>query len=162
MNNPYLLKVLKRLMPICNLSDDKINELLRKTVLEELPAGEILFTEGISDNKVYYLLTGELELSRTGGGSQVIAGGTKLTLMPLAHRKPRQETAIAKTDIGYVAFDTDYLDALLTLDQTTAGEKVEAEEDEERPRMLPNLLLITGCSANGCFVHEDSCESEVE
>jgi CRP-like cAMP-binding protein len=132
MDNKYVHKVLRRLMPICNLSDDKFEQLMHKTVLEEMPAGEMLFREGETDNKTFYLLTGELILSRSAGGSQIIAGGSKITQVPVAHKQPRQETARTKSNIGYVGFDSDFLNALLTLDQTSAGEPVEKEiEDEE-------------------------------
>ena len=127
-------------MPVCNLSDDAFEQLMSKTVLEELPAGEMLFREGESDNKTFYLLTGELILSRVAGGSQVITGGSKITQIPLAHKKPRQETARAKSNIGYVGFDSDLLNALLTLDQTSAGEPVDKNDEDNEEDWMSAVL----------------------
>jgi len=140
MDNKYVHKVLRRLMPICNLSDDKFEQLMCKTVLEELPAGETLFREGESDNKTYYLLTGELILSRVAGGSQIITGGAKITQIPIAHKKPRQETARAKSDIGYVGFDSDFLNALLTFDQLPAAEPVANKDTDDEGDWMSAVL----------------------
>lgn len=113
-------RVLRQFVPVCNLTSDNFDELAKKAVVEHIGAGNALFKEGQKDSKTFYLLNGEIEIKSPNGGSLIVVGGSKESLQPLANRQPRQETAIARTDVSFIGIDTDMLDVLLTWDQTAS------------------------------------------
>lgn len=131
MNERVDSRVLRQFVPVCNLTSDNFGELAKKAVIEHLEAGGALFKEGQKDRKTFYLVNGEVEIKNANGGSTIIVGGSKESLQPLANRQPRQETAIARTDVSYIGIDTDMLDVLLTWDQTASYVVTEINEDED-------------------------------
>ncbi len=124
-------KVLRRFVPVCNLTNDNFGELAKKAVVEHLEAGKALFKEGQKDSSTFYLLEGEIEIKNAEGVSSIIMGGSKESLQPLANRQPRQETAVARTDISFIGIDTDMLDVLLTWDQTASYVVTEINEEDD-------------------------------
>lgn len=110
--------VLRSFSPLDGLKSENLNALARKTVLRTLEAGRILFKEGDTDKKTYYLVAGDLELC---AGEQTVAtvrAGASEARNPVGPSQPRRFTARALTDIDYIAIDSDLLDVLLTWDQT--------------------------------------------
>jgi CRP-like cAMP-binding protein len=120
MSNRIDQQILRSLVPVCNLTNDNFNDLFKNTVIETLPEGNTLFKEGQADKKTVYILSGEIELRDKSGAREVITGGTKKALHPLAPKQPRQSTAVARTEVNFIAIDSDLLDVLLTWDQTTS------------------------------------------
>ena len=51
---------LVKLQPLCDLLADDLDDLAKNTVVETLPAGSTLFTQGASDPLTIYLLAGEV------------------------------------------------------------------------------------------------------
>lgn len=149
MSNRIDQQILRSLVPVCNLTNDNFNELLKNTVMESLPAGKILFKEGQADKKTYYLLEGEIQLRHKDGQSEIIRGGTKKALQPLAQKQPRQSTAIALTEVRYIEIDSDLLDVLLTWDQTTSyvvsdisEEAAEGDDSDWMTRILQSNVFL--------------------
>ena len=124
-------RVLRQFVPVCNLTSDNFGELAKKTEIEHLEAGNALFKEGQKDSKTFFLVNGEIEIKSPDGGSAIVVGGSKESLQPLSNRQPRQETAIARTDVSYIGIDTDMLDVLLTWDQTASYVVTEINKDED-------------------------------
>lgn len=122
------IHLLRRLVPVCELTQDNLRELAGKTRLEQLPAGRRLFKKDDKDNLSFYLLSGQVVLN-DGTQSRAIAGNSAAARYPLDHHRPRQATATAATDIKFVRIDNDLLDILLTWDQN-AGYMVSEISDE--------------------------------
>lgn len=148
-------QLFRSMVPVCNLTNDNFNELLKNAVVEVLPAGKVLFKEGQADKKTVYVLNGEIELRHKDGTSEIIAGGTKKSLQPLAPRQPRQSTAVARTDANFIAVDSDLLDVLLTWDQTTSyvvseiSNEAEMEDDGDwMTRILQSNVFLQIPPAN--------------
>ncbi|MCH9670412.1 MAG: cyclic nucleotide-binding domain-containing protein [Gammaproteobacteria bacterium] len=128
--------ILRTLIPPNALNAENFQELARKAVEEEFPAGRFIFKEGEHDRKTVYLLSGDLELVNESGEVQgALTGGSKEARHPLANQQPRQVSARAKTDCTITRFDSDLLDILLTWDQLSGIEvshiSTEASEPEE-------------------------------
>jgi len=132
-------QLLRRLVPICELTADNLRELVQSAQVEELPAGRTLFQPGESDNLAYYLLEGEVDLEFGNGERKSITGGTGSSRFPLDHHRPRQATARTRTPARILRIDNDHLDLLLTWDQNTgymvqeipSGETEEVTEDAD-------------------------------
>jgi len=114
--------VLKRLVPPNSLNAENFQELARKAVAEDIPAGRTVFKQGDADRKQIYVLSGELELSDDKGTRKIVKGGTDEARHSVANQQPRQFTARAKTGCTITRFDSDLLDILLTWDQLSGIE----------------------------------------
>ncbi len=108
---------LRRFVPLVELTHENLIDLSKKTVIEELPRGRVLFKKGDSINKSFYLLSGEVGLADGSGPEKMVAGSTPQARFPLDHHNPRQATATARSDVRFIRIDNDLLDILLTWDQ---------------------------------------------
>ncbi|MCB1743224.1 MAG: cyclic nucleotide-binding domain-containing protein [Gammaproteobacteria bacterium] len=124
--------VLKTLVPPQSLNAENFQELASKAVVEEVPAGRVIFKKGDVDRKTVYVLQGEVELLGESGQS-VVTGGTPEARHPLANQQPRQATAKARGNVQITRFDSDLLDILLTWDQLSGIEVSELSSMEDSP-----------------------------
>jgi CRP-like cAMP-binding protein len=117
-DRPAELSILKTFSPLDGLKAENLHALARKTQVRELGAGRVLFKEGDSDKRTFYLVDGQIELRADDRLMGVIKSGTAEARAPLAPGLPRKFTARAATDVEYIVIDSDLLDVLLTWDQT--------------------------------------------
>ncbi len=123
--------LLRSLTPINGLKPENIQDLSGKSMIQDLGAGRYLFKQGESDKRTIYVISGEIELRVGENVVRVIKGGTEEAKHPLAPQSPRHVSARAKTDIEFLAVDSDLLDIMLTWDQTGAFEVGELQHEEE-------------------------------
>jgi CRP-like cAMP-binding protein len=121
--------VLRAFSPLDGLKAENLSALARKTVLRTLEAGKVLFKEGDTDKRTYYLVAGDLELKVGDGAAAVVRAGSNEARNPIGPSLPRRFTARALTDVDYIAIDSDLLDVLLTWDQTGIYEVGELSQD---------------------------------
>src|SRR5579859_5212742 len=122
---PIDLAVLKTFSPLDGLKAENLHALARKTSVRELEAGRVLFKEGDTDKRTYYLVSGQMELRADDRLMGVIRSGTPESRAALAPGLPRKFTARAAIDCEYIVIDSDLLDVLLTWDQTGQYEVAE-------------------------------------
>ena len=60
---PLDLAILRTFSPLDGLKAENLHALARKTQLRELDAGRVLFKEGDTDKRTFYLVAGKVELS---------------------------------------------------------------------------------------------------
>lgn len=128
-------RILRQFVPLCELTEDNLLSIARKTPVEILPKGKALFHRGDGDNFTYYLLSGELILLDQNRQEKRLVGGTATARYPVDHHRPRLHTAIAATEVRFFRVDNDLLDVLLTWDQNAGYlvSEIDAEEaDEEK------------------------------
>src|ERR1700733_8634062 len=63
---PVDLAVLKSFSPLDGLKAENLHALARKTQIRELDAGRMLFKEGDTDKRTFYLVAGSAELHGDG------------------------------------------------------------------------------------------------
>jgi CRP-like cAMP-binding protein len=144
-SKPLELGLLRSFSPLDGLKSENLHALARKTVLRELTTGRLLFKEGDSDKRTFYLVSGVLELLHENRSVLVIRGGSPEARNPLAPGIPRRYSArVVSERIDYVSIDSDMLDMMLTWDQTGSYEVNELRGvDEEGPisdDWMTNLL----------------------
>lgn len=134
-------KLFASLVPVSALSAEHLQKLGATAVVQELPAGQLLFEEGALDNDTVYVLSGEVALaSKKTGASRKVRGGDDEARYPLANLKPRQFKATAKTAVRILRVDSQLLDTLLTWDQVAGIEVTEFEGDESDVAWMRRLL----------------------
>jgi CRP-like cAMP-binding protein len=131
-SKPLDLGLLRSLSPLDGLKSENLHALARKTVLRELTTGRLLFKEGDTDKRTYYVVSGVLELLHENRSVLVIRGGSPEARNPLAPGIPRRYSARVVSDrVDYVSIDSDMLDMMLTWDQTGSYEVNELRGVEE-------------------------------
>ncbi len=119
---PVELDVLRSFSPLDGLKRENLHALSRKTRLQEMDAGRVLFKEGDTDKRTVYLVSGEIELRVGDRSVSMLRAGTPEARIAIGPGQPRRFTARALSDITYVAVDSDLLDVLITWDQTGSYE----------------------------------------
>jgi CRP-like cAMP-binding protein/rhodanese-related sulfurtransferase len=113
------LSLLRNFSPLDGLKSENLRALARKTTLRDLGQGRVLFKEGDTDKRTYYLVSGTVDLLTDGHIVGSVRGGSPDAKHPLTPVLPRRCTArVASERIEYIAIDSDLLDVLLTWDQT--------------------------------------------
>lgn len=135
----YHSSELVSLVPINALTQENLDELIRKAHIESVQAGRTLFKEGETGKHSVYVLEGEVELSN-GSQSQIIRGGSPEARHPLSPQQPRTQMARAKTDCRVAIVDRDLLDVLLTWDQSSSYKVEELEESDADGDWMTRLL----------------------
>jgi CRP-like cAMP-binding protein len=111
--------LLRSFSPLDGLKPENLHSLARKATLRELPGGRLLFKEGDTDKRTYYLVSGVVELLHDGRPVQVLRGGSPEARNPIGPGSPRRYTARVVSDrIEFLSMDSDMLDMMLTWDQT--------------------------------------------
>ena len=132
-SKPLDLGLLRSFSPLDGLKSENLQSLARKTVLRELSAGRLLFKEGDSDKRTYYLVSGVIELMRDERTVTIVRGGSPEARNPIAPFTPRRYSARAVSDrVEYVALDSEMLDMMLTWDQTGSYEVNELHSDGDQ------------------------------
>jgi len=113
------LKLLRSFSPLDGLKAENLRALARKTTIRDLAQGRLLFKEGDTDKRTYYLVSGSLDLLANGRVVGIVKGGTPEARHPVAPVLPRRCAARAASEhVEYISIDSDLLDVLITWDQT--------------------------------------------
>jgi CRP-like cAMP-binding protein len=119
--------LLKSFSPLNGLKRDNLAALLRKVQLRELSPGQVLFKEGDTEKRTFYIVSGILELLDQGKVVSAIEGGTDAARNPVAPIFPRRVSARARDRVQFISIDSDLLDVMLTWDQTGSYEVSELQ-----------------------------------
>ena len=111
-------ELLKRFSPLDGLKRDNLAALARKVQVRELSPGQILFKEGDTEKRTFYIVSGILELQDQGKVVGTVDGGSDLAKNPVAPVFPRRVSAKARDRVQFISIDSDLLDVMLTWDQT--------------------------------------------
>ncbi len=112
------IDLLRRFTPLDALKRENIAALAKKTDLRRLDSGKVLFQEGATEKRAFFLVSGALELLDRGGAKRTLKAGSEDARHPIAPALPRRFTAKALEDVEYLSVDTELLDVMLTWDQT--------------------------------------------
>ena len=104
-DKPVELDVLRSFSPLDGLKRENLHALAKKTRLQELDNGRVLFKEGESDKRTIYLVGGELELRVGDRTVSMLRAGTPEARIAVAPGQPRRFTARALSDVTFVAID---------------------------------------------------------
>jgi len=126
---PIDFALLKSFSPLDGLKAENLHALARKTQVKTLDAGRLLFKEGDTDKRTFYLVAGTVEYRADDRVIGQVRAGSPEARAGLAPGLPRKFTARAATDVEYIMIDSDLLDVLLTWDQTGQYEVAELNGD---------------------------------
>ncbi|MCH7821290.1 MAG: cyclic nucleotide-binding domain-containing protein [Proteobacteria bacterium] len=134
------MDLLKRFSPLDGLKRDNLAALARKVKLRELSPGQILFKEGDTDKRTFYVASGILELIDQGKVVETVEGGTAEARNPVSAIFPRRVSARARDRVQFISIDSDLLDVMLTWDQTGTYEVSELQGKVDSDDWMTMLL----------------------
>ncbi len=126
-NEQLSADLLKGFSPLDGLKRDNLAALARKVQLRELSPGQVLFKEGDTEKRTFYIASGILELIDQGKVVETIQGGSAQARNPVAPIFPRRVSARARDRVQFISIDSDLLDVMLTWDQTGTYEVSELQ-----------------------------------
>ncbi|MGI9273215.1 MAG: cyclic nucleotide-binding domain-containing protein [Woeseiaceae bacterium] len=126
-NEETSVDMLKGFSPLDGLKRDNLAALARKVQLRELSPGQVLFKEGDTEKRTFYISSGILELVDQGKVVGTVEGGSELARNPIAPVFPRRVSARARDRVQFLSIDSDLLDVMLTWDQTGTYEVSELQ-----------------------------------
>ncbi len=109
------LALTRTLVPLKDMSEAHLLDLLKDSRVEMVFAGQTLFSSGSYDGEHIYLLHGDVSLAFEDGSQMQVKGCS--TLLPLTHHQPRRASSSAETDGSILRIDSERLDKLLTWSQ---------------------------------------------
>lgn len=126
-NEQISTELLRSFSPLDGLKRDNLAALARKVQLRELSPGQVLFKEGDTEKRTFYVASGILELIDQGKVVETIQGGTDPARNPVSPVFPRRYSARARDRVKFISIDSDLLDVMLTWDQTGTYEVSELQ-----------------------------------
>lgn len=135
-------QLLKSFSPLNGLKRDNLAALARKVQLRELSPGQILFKEGDTEKRTFYIASGILELLDQGKVVETIEGGSDPARNPVSPIFPRRVSARARDRVNFISIDSDLLDVMLTWDQTGTYEvsELQGKSDNDGDDWMTMLL----------------------
>jgi len=121
------VQLLRRFAPLDGMKRENLAALVRKVSVRSLSAGRALFSQGDTDKRTLWLISGALEVNENDRSVAVLRGGTPEARNPLDAHNPRRSTMRAVGDVSYLAIDSDLLDVMITWDQTGSYEVEELQ-----------------------------------
>ncbi|HEX4387232.1 MAG TPA: cyclic nucleotide-binding domain-containing protein [Steroidobacteraceae bacterium] len=121
------VQLLKTLAPLDGMKRENLAALAKKVSVKTLAAGRALFSQGDTDKRTVWLVSGRVEANDGVRNVALIRGGTPEARNPLFPGLPRSVTVRAVDDVSYVAIDSDLLDVMITWDQTGSYEVEELQ-----------------------------------
>lgn len=134
-------KILKMLEPLNRLNPILLDELAAKSIIDEIPAGQIICRHGEKDSRQIYLLSGQIEIAVPGETKTKVIKSKSALKTPIAEGSPRTVTLKAKTASTLLYIDADLLELLLSDEPqlTSTYEVTEISADDSDDWMLTFL-----------------------
>ncbi len=132
---------LKEFSPLSGLKPEQLASLAPKCAIQKLEAGRFLFRQKDTERRNVYLLGGSVELRSGNQVLTTITGGSDEARYPLAPQLPRHVSARAAGAVEYFEIDSDFLDIMLTWDQSGAFEVGELAANENQQQDWMNAVL---------------------
>jgi CRP-like cAMP-binding protein len=121
------VELLRTFAPLDDMKRENVAALAKKVSLRTLSAGRALFSQGDSDKRTLWLVSGVVEIFDGARKVAVLRAGTPEARNPLDPHVPRRTTVRAVEDVSFLCIDSDLLDVMITWDQTGSYEVAELQ-----------------------------------
>lgn len=129
-----------KLIPINRLPASRHKLLLKNIIIETYPVGSCLFEQGDTDDNVYYLLTGKINMMATDQSSFIIDPNVEHALYPIGQMQPRQYSAHIINTAQILKFSKTLFDSLVESDKPEPHSTLEVEDTDSGFDWMTNLL----------------------
>ncbi|HYB32429.1 MAG TPA: cyclic nucleotide-binding domain-containing protein [Steroidobacteraceae bacterium] len=120
--------MLQTFTPLDGMKRENLTALAKKVSVRTLSAGRALFSQGDTDKRTLWLVSGVVEIDDGAKKKPaLLRSGTPEARNPLDPHVPRRVTVRAVNDISFLSIDSDLLDVMITWDQTGSYEVEELQ-----------------------------------
>jgi CRP-like cAMP-binding protein len=119
--------LLRKFSPLDAMKKENLVALARKASLLQVPANRMLFKEGERDKRVFWVVSGLVELREGTRTVAMIRAGSPEARSPLAPQMPRKVSARVVDPVDLLTIDRELLDMMITWDQTGTYEVAELQ-----------------------------------
>jgi CRP-like cAMP-binding protein len=121
------VQLLRSFAPLDAMKRENLTALAKKVSVRMLTPGRVLFSQGDSDKRTVWLVSGVLEVHDGERNVELLRSGTPEARNPLYPNLPRRVTVRAVDEVSYLSIDSDLLDVMITWDQTGSYEVEELQ-----------------------------------
>ncbi len=125
-------QLLQSFAPMDGMKRENLTALAKKVSVKTLTPGRVLMTQGDSDKRTVWLVSGQLEATQGDRKIATIRGGTPEARNPLYPNLPRRVTLRSVDEVSYLSIESDLLDVMITWDQTGSYEVEELQAQLQR------------------------------
>ena len=133
------IEQLRGFVPLNSLDSERLQELVHHANVITLPKGARLFSAGDTDNRVLYLLRGQIEL-RAPNETVTLSADSEEAQLPIDAHQPRKYTAMMTQDTDVIVIERNLLDILLTWDPYSGYHVDEIDEPSLDQDWMVTLL----------------------
>ena len=126
--------------PLNSLTPENLKEISQKLQVVELKKGDAVFKEGDKDDQHIFLYRGKVDLIKAGKTLKSINAGTADAKSAIAHIIPRNFSCLAADDSVVFKINADWLDMMLTWDQTGSFQVEELSTDGADDDWMTRIL----------------------
>lgn len=120
--NTAMLDNIRNIPALNSFEDQSLNTLLEMSKIRKYAPGECIMHEGQSDTYLYFLIKGQIRITKMGKEVALLSSKGKIFgEMGALDSSRRSATAHAVTDVVCLATDTFYLEKLSSNDRITFG-----------------------------------------
>jgi CRP-like cAMP-binding protein len=120
-------QLLRMFAPLDGMKRENLAALAKKVSVRTLSAGRVLFSQGDTDKRTVWLVSGLIEVDDGQRKIATLRGGTPEARNPLYPQLPRRVTGRSVEDVSFLSIDSDLLDVMITWDQTGTYEVEELQ-----------------------------------
>jgi CRP-like cAMP-binding protein/rhodanese-related sulfurtransferase len=120
-------QLLRMFAPLDGMKRENLAALAKKVSVRSLSAGRVLFSQGDTDKRTVWLVSGVIEVDDGQRKIATVRGGTPEARNPLYPQLPRRVTVRAVDDVNFLSIDSELLDVMITWDQTGTYEVEELQ-----------------------------------
>ena len=136
------IQLLRTFAPLDGMKRENLAALAKKVSVRTLSRGRVLFSQGDTDKRTVWLVSGMVEVYDGEHKPSVLRGGTPEARNALHPSLPRRVTVRAVDDVSFLSIDSDLLDVMITWDQTGSYEveelqaQLQGEGSEDRKSVV--------------------------
>ena len=112
-----MFEFLKKVPLFASLPDDDLESLCRLVTEQDIPANQVIFTEGEIGDKAYVIMAGEIDILKNSGGKTVLLAtrrmGEVIGEMSLLDQAPRFASGRTRTDCKLLSISHENLEYLI-------------------------------------------------
>lgn len=160
--NGDLTQKLRRVQPFCLFQKADFDALVRLSKIRHYSAGEKIISEGEQDSLIYFLILGDLQVTKKGKPLAVISQvGTIFGEMAIIDDSPRSASVYAASDAVCLACDVSHIDNMESHEKFRFGYflyKTLAKFVADRLRTNSEMLTKENIDA----LHHDFLDTDIE
>lgn len=135
--------LIRQLIPLSTIPTGQFEMLCKQITVEEAPPNTFLFKKNDTENKLIYLINGDIRLQSDNLIVEQISSGSESAKFALAHQIPRKIDALTQSTVRFIRLESNILGSLPNLTHQQEENKymaIDEPEEENDDDWMTTLL----------------------